>query len=380
MKVEKIIIPCVKSRVDIDVCLKNGQAFRWKKQIDKTEPKDQVQFNGFISNYPVKLAQSETELICEYDSKLATEELMTNHILEYFYLDTDHDLSKMETEWKNIKYNHIPGCNVLKQEPFETIISFICSQNNNISRITSMIDKLCETYGDKVEFTNSYTFPKPEKLINSEEDLRNMKFGYRAKYISQTAEFIYNNGGDGNTGGDDNSGGYDKNEKLKWIENLKTLDYPSAKTELLKLPGVGPKVADCIALFSLEKHHVVPIDTHVWQIAVRDFGYKAKGTGKGLSKVEYNTVQDYLYKKWGDYAGWLQQILFTKEINADSPGKRKRSEENVKVETENKKSEKKQLKSEVKQPNKKLKSYPKRKTKVQPKPKTEKVDIKKESN
>ena len=333
-------IPCSRPRIDLEICLKNGQAFRWRKNSEQTLKTDQkiitnkvetnpaktdeikigetyITFQGFIANYPVKLYQTKTELTCEFDSNLSPEENLKNDVLEYFYLNTEHDLSKMKTDWNSIKYSHIDGCNILKQEPFETILSFICSQNNNISRITSMIDKLCENYGEKVEFTDSFKFPKPEKLIDSEDDLREMKFGYRAKYISGTCKFIYENGG------------YDENGDLTWIENLKNMDYPEAKLELLKLPGVGPKVADCICLFSLEKHHVVPIDTHVWQIAVRDFGYKAKGTGKGLSKTEYNTVQKFLYDKWGEHAGWLQQILFTKEIKADSPGKRKKMEEHI---------------------------------------------------
>ena len=334
MKIKSISIPCSKARVDIDICLKNGQAFRWRKQetINK--------YNGFISNLPVVVSQSDTELKCEYDSHLVSEETMQSKFSKYFYLNSDKlDLSKMETDWKGIKYKHIPGCSILKQEPFETIISFICSQNNNISRITSMIDTLCETYGEKVEFTNAFCFPTAEKLMNTEDDLRNRKFGYRAKYISKTAEFIHETGG-----------GYDKNGRLKWIENLKTLDYPEAKQELLRLPGVGPKVADCICLFSLEKHHVVPIDTHVWQIAVRDFGYKAKGTGKGLTKTDYDSVQNYLFERWGENAGWLQQLLFTKEIKADSPNKRKtpEKEESSKTKTSKEETESKNIKVENK--------------------------------
>ena len=133
------------------------------------------------------------------------------------------------------------GIRVLNQPPWETLCSFIISQNNNIKRIKGIISRLCETYGEKIE--GGYTFPTAEKLASlSPEDLAPLRAGFRAKYIIDAAKKVAN--------GEVN------------LLSLKDLPYGEAQAELLKIKGVGPKVADCALLFS--HRHIDAFPKDVW--------------------------------------------------------------------------------------------------------------------
>lgn len=163
---------------------------------------------------------------------------------------------------------------MLRQDPNETLFSFICSSNNNIERISTMVGKLCSKYGDFIlefEGTKYYTFPSPAVLAkeNVEGELRTLGFGYRAKYIHQTAKLL-------------------TSKPDGWLDGLRKVPYGEAHAELMTLPGVGAKVADCICLMSLDKMEAIPVDTHVWQIASRD--YKLRVTSKSLTTRVYNEI------------------------------------------------------------------------------------------
>jgi N-glycosylase/DNA lyase len=138
---------------------------------------------------------------------------------------------------------------MLRQDPWENLVSFICSSNNNISRIGQMVDKLCINYGKhlgKLGEVEYYDFPPPSALTVAgvEAKLRELGFGYRAKYISNTAKIVVD-------------------ERPKgWLDGLRKVEYKEAHAALLELSGVGPKVADCVCLMSLDKMEAVPVDTH----------------------------------------------------------------------------------------------------------------------
>ena len=159
----------------------------------------------------------------------------------------------------------------------ETLFAFICSSNNNITRISSMVEKMCVTYGRKLGHYKDkeyFTFPLPETLAAEgvEQTLRSLGFGYRAEYIHKTAKLLVN-------------------ERPKgWLESLHDLPYLEAHTALLELAGVGAKVADCVCLMGLDKLEAVPVDTHVWQIAVREYGFKSIVKGKTLTNKAYKQV------------------------------------------------------------------------------------------
>ena len=156
-----------------------------------------------------------------------------------------------------------------------------------------------------------HSFPTPSALAGDdvEEELRELGFGYRARYVANTAKLVASGGCAGLNGAP-----YDDNAPL---DHLRSISFADAREALIAFPGVGPKVADCIALFGLAHDHVVPIDTHIWKVATRDYGFrapvvkgKAKATADGpISKEVYVLVQKDLGEKWGPYAGWKQQIV-----------------------------------------------------------------------
>lgn len=205
----------------------------------------------------------------------------------------------------------------LDQDPVETIFSFICSQNNHITRISSLVEKLCTLYGQKICSLNNkeyYNFPSLEALSedeNMETKLRQLGFGYRAKYIENATKEILRNGG------------------LVWLNNLYQMNYTEAHEELMKLPGIGMKVADCICLMSLNFLEAIPVDTHIIQIAqhyVPEMNKKIKSMNVKL----YRKIGDAFREVYGEKAGWAQTVLFCKELsrfideNKDKPHQKKK--------------------------------------------------------
>ncbi|KAI8851038.1 n-glycosylase/DNA lyase-like protein [Chytridium lagenaria] len=235
----------------LDATLFSGQSFLWRQ----TAPNE---YTSVLQGHIVTLKQTD------------------NDILDYFRLDVK--LEQLYQEWandKNFKKKCMgfEGVRLLRQDPIENLITFICTSNNNISRITQMIDKLCIHYGSYIgDYSTSsfYSFPPLESLCTDtvEKTLRDLGFG----------------------------GG------REWLATLRQRSYEEARGDLLELCGVGPKVADCILLMSLDKLDAVPVDTHVWQIATRDYGYSPKSSA------------DVFRKRFGPYAGWAHSVLFKAEI------------------------------------------------------------------
>lgn len=186
--------------------------------------------------------------------------------------------------------------------------------------------KLCIHYGPfigKIGDEPIHDFPTPEALSGSkvESHLRELGFGYRAKYIAETARVIA------------------RDKPAGWLEALRNPEsamqtskkaspdkiptYKEAHDELLALTGVGPKVADCVCLMGLGWGESVPVDTHVWQIAQRDYKM-GKIKSKTFNKVMYDAVGDHFRSIWGSYAGWAHSVLFTADLKsfADRPVKK----------------------------------------------------------
>lgn len=159
-----------------------------------------------------------------------------------------------------------------------------------------MISKLCAHLGKPLPTPSNhhppqFSFPSPKTLVkpSTEQLLRQLGFGYRAQYVYKTAKMLLEN----------------HSQPMEFLESLKTLPIEEAREELLKFSGVGPKVADCISLFGLNFNQIVPVDTHVWQIACRDYKFSNKlKKDAPISKEMYNQVKHFLQKAWGPYAGW----------------------------------------------------------------------------
>ncbi|KAF0932194.1 hypothetical protein E2562_008720 [Oryza meyeriana var. granulata] len=145
------------------------------------------------------------------------------------------------------------GARVLRQDPVECVFQFLCSSNNNIARIEKMVWTLAG-YGERLGEVGGFQFhrfPTIEQLARvSEQELREAGFGYRAKYVVGTAKILQAKPGGGE----------------EWLASLRTMELPEVIEALCTLPGVGPKVAACVALFSLDQNHAIPVDTHVWKV------------------------------------------------------------------------------------------------------------------
>ncbi|KAI0748560.1 DNA glycosylase [Daedaleopsis nitida] len=246
-------------------------------------------------------------------------------IRDYFQLDID--LVDLYRQWSAADpvfhklRDRFVGIRMLRQDPFENLISFICSSNNNISRITKMVKSLCVTYspplislppptGDMVEEAY-HPFPLPSALATPQVSarLRALGFGYRADFIQKTAAMLV----------DVHGTAQDPRSKMEiseeWLHTLREMNTADARVELLKFIGVGRKVADCILLMSLDKREVIPVDTHVHQIAIKHYGLR--GVSKtAMSPKLYEEVSTKLAAVWGDYAGWAHSVLFTADLKS----------------------------------------------------------------
>jgi len=174
----------------------------------------------------------------------------------------------------------------------ETFFSFLCTPNNNILRIRQMVNHLA-SYGEplaEVQGVRLRVFPDLEKIASIPESaLRSNSFGYRAATIPSAAIQVIERG-------------------PNWIEGLKDVNYAQAHSELCSIKGIGPKLADCIALFALDHTEAVPVDTHVWQALSRL--YYPEWYGTSITDSRYREVAQSLRRKLGPLSGWAQQFLF----------------------------------------------------------------------
>lgn len=209
-------------------------------------------------------------------------------------LDRDYekikkDLSKIDNNMKT-SINYGEGIRLLNQDLWETIISFIISANNNIPRIKGIIDRISKTYGEKIvwEGKEYYTFPTPKQLSKATiEDLRKLGLGFRDVRVYETTKII--------------------NAKKVDLEKLhKEENTQHVREILLTLPGVGPKVADCILLFStLKRLEVFPIDVWVRRV-INELYIK----NENEEKVNKKEIEQLAKQKYGNLAGIAQQYLF----------------------------------------------------------------------
>lgn len=209
---------------------------------------------------------------------------------EYFDMDTSYEeyLSGIdpEDEYLRAAGQYGSGIRILRQDVWEMIITFILSQQNNIPRIKGLIRAISREYGEKMETKEGKpydAFPVPERLAAAtEEELRALKLGYRSRYICGTARMAA-------------SGEVD-------LEQVKKMDYPEARAELMKLPGIGGKVADCICLFALHHLDAFPVDTHIQKVLDSRYGGK------------------FPFEKYRGCAGVMQQYIFYYDLNRNGEG------------------------------------------------------------
>jgi len=274
---KKIIIKNIKS-FDPKHIFECGQAFRWYRNDDGS-------YTTIAYGRVINVLKVGDDIYIDNTNI----DDFNNIWYHYFDLSTDYDeikatLSKDEILKEATEFGS--GIRILNQDPFETIISFIISANNQIPRIRKSIEIIAKEYGDFIENYNGidyYSFPTAEKLSKVDVlDLREKaRVGFRDKRIIDTSIMIANNEID--------------------IEEIFSLSKDEGKEKLMELPGVGPKVSDCILLFAYDKSDAFPVD--VWVKRVMEYFYLKEETSlKNISKQG-----DLLFK---DLAGYAQQYLF----------------------------------------------------------------------
>jgi len=260
-----------------------GQCFRWNKQEDGT-------YTGVFKENVLNIKQDGKDFVFKGICNGNIEQV----IEDYFDLKRDYEgmkstLEKIDESMANsIKYGE--GIRILNQDLWETIISFIISANNNIPRIKGIIERLSAKYGKEIIFEGKsyYTFPTPEELRNvTVEDYRKLGLGFRDIRLFETVHMVL-----------------DSKVDLEKMHLEK--DTLKVREELLSLSGVGPKVADCILLFStLKRLEVFPID--VWVRRVMNELYIKNVDENKVNKKEIERVAK---EKFGGLAGVAQQYLF----------------------------------------------------------------------
>lgn len=249
--------------LDLRDTLMCGQCFRFEENIDGS-------FTGVAFERELTLEKRDSRLIL-----YTNEDDFLSIWKDYFDLESDygsikHSLSEIHPLLKEAA-EFAPGIRILRQEPFEALISFIISQNNNIKRISGIVDRLCRLCGREID-ADVFAFPTVQALANmSVEDLAPIRAGFRARYIVDAAQRV-------------NSGEI-------CFDELKRLSYEAAKAQLMRIKGVGVKVADCVLLYGFHRLEGFPVD--VWMKRAMD-----------------RLFPQLAPSDFGEYAGIAQQYIF----------------------------------------------------------------------
>ncbi|WP_434797764.1 DNA-3-methyladenine glycosylase family protein [Terrisporobacter vanillatitrophus] len=277
-KDNKIILEGISEDFDPQHVFDCGQCFRWLKEENNS-------YTGVVQGRIMNVKKENDLIIFDNTNK----EDFYNIWFDYFDLGRDYSEIKNELKVmdeylkKATKFGQ--GIRILQQDGWEMLISFIISANNRIPMIQRAINNLSEKYGEFIgEYRGKkyYAFPTPEKLSQaSVEDIRACQTGFRDKYIKSVVDYVSEN----------------KEDVLSYRE----LSTEECIKELVKFNGVGPKVADCIALFGMQKYDTFPVD--VWVKRVMEEFYVE-------DNLSLPKIRKFALDKFGDLAGFAQQYLF----------------------------------------------------------------------
>jgi len=247
-----------------------GQCFRWEEQ-------ENGAYIGVVGAYVIEISGKD----CEFEIKNCED---TEFIEKYFDLKRDYGAIKRQLCADDIMKTAVAnggGIRILMQDPWEALVSFIISANNNIPRIKKIIGKLCENFGDKIEYNGKiyYTFPTAERISKlSLSDIEVIKSGFRDKYILDAAKKVA-------------SGEID-------LSKVFEMNTPCAREYLKNIKGVGNKVADCVLLFAYGKFDAFPKDVWIKRLLFE------------LYNVEEKEIDVFVNERFGEFSGFAQQYLF----------------------------------------------------------------------
>ena len=269
----------VNFKVNFDYSINSGQVFLWKK-ID-------AKWYGI---------DGKRVLVLENAQKFKK-----NMKYETDFFRLDDNFEKISNDLKNDNYvrnalKMFPGLRLIRQNPFQCYISFIVSSNSNIPNIKSRLKNLCKAFGNRkiVDGKEFFLFPEPSDLANASVlDIKKCGLGYRAKAVKTASLSVL--------------------DKKIDFDFLKKIDYHTAKEELIKVFGIGNKVADCILLFSLEKLEAFPLDRWMLRILQKYYSKEFQISTKTLTEKTYDQLHENIVEHFGSYAGYAQQFLFKME-------------------------------------------------------------------
>ena len=264
---------------NLGASLESGQAHRWEKLGDW--------YAGVIRGEFIQIRQNGQ--IVEFSSGPSPEEVAAPMLRDYFRLDDDIDAIYSDINRDDrvaAMVNKYPGLRILRTEPWECLVAFICSANNNIARIHQLMERMSAEFGSPLTLNGQtrHSFPRPADLVEAGEgELRRLGLGFRAPYVDLASRAVL-------------EGELD-------MPALVRMPYPEAKATLMEQKGIGSKIADCIAVFSLEKLEAFPID--VWiRRALAEWYFPGEKTPPDRVLLEW--AQDH----FGRYGGYAQQYLF----------------------------------------------------------------------
>ncbi len=260
--------------------LNSGQAFRWRIEKESS----QKWFNGIVDNELIKIRRISDEIQLIHNDNFSPIE----SIFSYLRLDDDLEEIYQSFENDNILSNasrNFSGMRILRQDPWETIISFMLATASNIPRIQRHIEDLSENFGNSLSLNDLErgAFPTPVQLANvGEEKLRQMGIGFRSKNINIVANLVA--------------------EKKFDPNKLRTLTYENCLQSLISLPGIGDKVANCIMLFAIDKIEAFPVDVWIERIIKENY--------LPDPKVSKTVIRSWAQENFGSYAGYANHYLF----------------------------------------------------------------------
>ena len=266
-------------KINFDYSINSGQVFLWEK-ID-------TKWYGIDGKRILVLENSQ--------------KFKKNMKYETDFFRLDDNFEKISNDLKNDNYvrnalKMFPGLRLIRQNPFQCYISFIVSSNSNIPNIKSRLQNLCKTFGRRkmVDGKEFFLFPEPSDLANASVlDIKKCGLGYRAKAVKTASLSVL--------------------DKKIDFDFLKKIDYHTAKEELIKVFGIGNKVADCILLFSLEKLEAFPLDRWMLRILQKYYSKEFQISTKTLTEKTYDQLHENIVEHFGSYAGYAQQFLFKME-------------------------------------------------------------------
>ena len=278
------------SLIGVRETLLGGQSFSWTAESEN-------QWIGVIEKSIVQLRWINGKLNWRSSGPIP---IVEERLKNYLWLDDSYESAVDKLPWRSDPclgraIQNLPGLRILRQPIDETLLVFLLSSAKSIPQIKKLREKIHYLLGDHLGMS-MYAFPGWKKLQSlSEKKARNLGIGYRAKYLVGTAEIIGPN--------------------TNFLHDLCSLPYREAKNKLMELPGVGPKVADCVLLFGGKKPEAFPIDTWILQSLQKQYGMK---NWKSSQMDEFARIH------FGTHAGLAQQFLFSYQRHFDDKGKPRR--------------------------------------------------------